>query len=286
MHKHRIVVSTENTPYMEWQCKLFYFSCVTRLKRQPLFIVHNFGKDWCPGFYDIVRAGGAVYSAPNYRTGRNSDDYAGRNHPGSLIEAARLIGDQHDFIVLCDPDLIFTGEVEFLESLAGEFSPFMDYDSDSVSQPLQELGISKEALDPQKESLRCSVPYVVPAERATELGTTWLHAIDAFHPRRWEDVMYAFGLTVVKLGLKLTITQMATTNFRADEHAGEPIIHYAYGDERWSKRDYYTKEEAVGVWDADQEAMPGSILGELLSQIRQAREFYRDPYSISNPKST
>ena len=98
--------------------------------------------------------------------------------------------------------------------------------------------------------------------------------------------MYAFGLTVVKLGLKLTITQMATTNFRADEHAGEPIIHYAYGDERWSKRDYYTKEEAAGVWDADQEAMPGSILGELLSQIRQAREFYRDPYSISNPKST
>ena len=286
MHKHRIVVSAENTPYMEWQCKLFYFSCVTRLKRQPLFIVHNSGKDWCPGFYDIVRAGGAVYSVPNYRTGRSGDDYAGRNHPGSLIEAARLLGDQLDFIVLCDPDLIFTREVEFLESLAGEFSPFMDYDSDSVSHPLRDLGISKEALNPQKESLRCSVPYVVPAGRATELGTTWLHAIDAFNPRRWEDVMYAFGLTVVKLGLKLTVTQMATTNFRPDEQVREPIIHYAYGDERWSKRDYYTKEEAVAVWDADQEAISGSILGELLSQIRQAREFYRDPYSMSKPKST
>ena len=61
-----------------------------------------------------------MYSVPNYRTGRSGDDYAGRNHPGSLIEAAHLLGDQHNFIVLCDPNLIFTREVEFLESLAGE----------------------------------------------------------------------------------------------------------------------------------------------------------------------
>ena len=55
--------------------------------------------------------------------------------------------------------------------------------------------------------------------------------------------MYAFGLAVVKLGLKLTITQMATTNFRPDEQVREPIIHYAYGDERWSKRDTTRKRK-------------------------------------------
>lgn len=286
MPKHRIVVSAENTPYMEWQCKLFYFSCVTRLKRQPLIIVHNSGQDWCPGFYDIVRAGGAVYSAPNYRIAGSGDDYAVRNHPGSLIEAAQLLGDQHAFIVLCDPDLIFTRAVDFPESLAGEFSAFMDYDSDFVSEPLRVLGISKETLNPQKDSLRCSVPYVVPAGRATELGTTWLQAIDAFRPRRWEDVMYAFGLTVVKLGMKLTITRMADTNYWPDQPVRAPVIHYAYGDDCWTKRNYYTEAEAVTVWDADQDTIPGSILDEILTQIREARDFYRDPYALAAPRST
>ncbi|MEP6922384.1 MAG: hypothetical protein ABI967_14765 [bacterium] len=285
MQKHRIVVSAENTPYMEWQCKLFYFSCVTRLKRRPLIIVHSSGQDWCPGFYDIVRAGGAVYSAPNYRIAESGEDYAARNHPGTLIEASRLLGDQHVFIVLCDPDLIFTRAVEFPESPAGEYSAFMDYDSDFVTDPLRRLGISKETLDRQKDFLSCSVPYVVPAGRATELGTTWLHAIDAFLPRRWEDVMYAFGLAVVKLGLKLTITQMADTNYWPDQPVSAPVIHYAYGDDCWTKRNYYSEEEAGAVWDADQDAVPGSILNEILNQIREAGDFYRDPYALAVPRS-
>ncbi|HET6669206.1 MAG TPA: hypothetical protein VFH15_03150 [Pyrinomonadaceae bacterium] len=281
MSKHRIVVSAENNPYMEWQCKLFYFSCVTRLGQQPLIIVHDSGEDWCPGFYDLVKAGCTVYPAPNYRTGAHGDDYSGRNHPGSLIQAAQHLADQDEFIVLCDPDLIFTRSLEFPETLSGEFSSFMDYDSVHVSEALKELGLEKELVDLQKESLRCSVPYVIPIAQAQQLGVTWLQAIDAFHPRLWEDVMYAFGLALVRLGLTLNITHLTDTNYWPDEKVKAPIIHYAYGDDRWTKRNYHTVEQVAAIWETQPDTNEGTILDEILTQIRQAGEFYRDPFGLA-----
>lgn len=280
MSKHRIVVSAENNPYMEWQCKLFYFSCVTRLKQQPLIIVHDSGEDWGPGFYELVKAGCTVYPAPNYRIGAHGDDYSCRNHPGSLIQAAQHLADQDEFIVLCDPDLIFTRALEFPEMLSGEFSSFMDYDSAHVSRALKELDLEKELVDLQKESLRCSVPYVIPITEAQQLGVTWLQAIDAFRPRRWEDAMYAFGLALVSLGLTLNITHLTETNYWPDEKVKAPIIHYAYGDDRWTKRNYYTVEQVAAIWETQPETKAGTILDEILTQIRQAGEFYRDPFVL------
>ena len=283
MGKHQIVVSAENNPYMGWQCQLFYFSCVTRLNQQPLIIVHDSRSNWYSGFYDLVKAGCAVHPAPNYRVHGSGDNYACRNHPGSLIEAAKLITDQNAFIVLCDADLIFTRTIEFPEILSGEFSSILNYESDSVSAASRELGIASERVYSQKDSLSCSVPYIIPAPQACEFGTTWLHAIDAFHPRQWEDVMYAFGLAVVKLGLKLNITRLADTNYFPDEKVRAAIIHYAYADERWDKRHYFTVEQAARVWDPVVEASAGSILDEIFTQIRQARDFYRDPYFPGRP---
>ena len=278
MPKHRIVVSAENNPYMGWQCQLFYFSCVTRLNQQPIIIVHDSCRNWYSGFYDLAKAGCAVYPAPNYRVHGSGDDYACRNHPGSLIEAAKLLTDQNAFIVLCDPDLIFTRTVEFPEILSGEFSSILNYESDFVSDASRELGIASEMVYSQKDSLSCSVPYIIPVHQAHELGTTWLQAIDAFRSRQWEDVMYAFGLAVVKLGLKLNITRLAYTNYFPDEKVRAPIIHYAYADERWDKRHYFTVEQAATVWYPGVKTTPGSILEEILTQIRQAGDFYRDPY--------
>ncbi|MGI8734176.1 MAG: hypothetical protein ACR2LM_12870 [Pyrinomonadaceae bacterium] len=284
MATHQIVVSAENNPYMGWQCKLFYFSCVTRLNQQPIIIVHETDQDWHPDFYDLAKAGCAVYSAPNYSANGSWDAYPARNHPGTLIHAAQRFAGQDAFIVLCDPDLIFTRSVEFPEKLSGEFSSFMNYDVDHVSEAMRELGIEREMLDQQKNSLSCSVPYVIPVAQARQLGTTWLRAIDAFRPRRWEDVMYAFGLALVKLELKLNITRMADTNYWPDEKVRAPIIHYAYGDDRWTKRDYFTVEQAARVWETRKEATEGTILGEVLTQIRQARDFYSDPF-LRQPKS-
>src|SRR6185436_484904 len=64
---HQIVVSAENNPYVAWQCKLFYFSCVTRTSHRPVIIVHDLGGEWHPDFYELARAGCSIYSAPNHR---------------------------------------------------------------------------------------------------------------------------------------------------------------------------------------------------------------------------
>ena len=297
MSKHRIVVSAENNPYMAWQCKLFYFSCITRLKRQPLIIVHDSGTPLGSGFYDLARAGCPVHTAPNYRTAENGDDLPGRNHPGSLIKAAELCDGRDDFIVLCDPDLIFVRPFEFLNGLSAEFSSFMDYDRDLVQEARARFGIPRDELDAKKQKLTVAVPYVIPTALALRFGQTWLQGIDVFPSRQWEYeqslkrppgsptyerrhvVMYAFGLAVVKLALNLEVTHLVDHNYWPDEPVRAPIIHYAYGDERWNKRDYFTDEEASGVWAPQVTAVAGTILGELLSQIRQAADFFRDPYS-------
>ena len=276
--KHQIVVSAENNAYMGWQCKLFYYSCVTRMNHQPIIIVHDSGSDWHPDFYELAKTGCGIYPAPSYRVNGFGHDYACRNHPGTLIQAAALLAGQDLLIVLCDPDMIFMSPAEFPEILSGEFSSFMNYDRDFVTAALRELGLERETLDAQKDSLCCSVPYVVPVKNAGELGAKWLEAVDAFYPRRWEDVMYAFGLAVLKLGLKLNVTRLADHNYWPEEKAKHAMIHYAYGDERWNKRRYSTNEQAPNIWQPPEGEPKGTILGELCAQIREAREFYRDVY--------
>jgi len=272
---HQIVVSAENNPYVAWQCKLFYFSCVTRTSHRPVIIVHDLGGEWHPDFYELARAGCSIYSAPNHRFDRDGNDYACRNHPGSLMRAAELFQDEDLFLVLCDPDMVFVRQVDFPAALAGDFSTFMDYDRDFVSNALPKVGVTREMLDPQKESLCVGVPYVIPSKSAQELAETWMKAIEAFTPRRWEDVMYAFGLAVLTLGLKSQPTYLVNHNYWPEQPVTAPIIHYAYGDERWNKRDYFTDETNKIVWDPPKDYPPGTILGELLNQIKAARDFYR-----------
>jgi len=273
--RHQIVVSAENNPYIGWQCKLFYYSCVTRLRHQPIIIVHDSGLDLHPDFHELAKAGCAIHTAPGYRYHGRGDDYACRNTPGTLMHAAELLADQETLIVLCDSDLIFTRPLEFPPTLSCEFSSFMNYDRDFVSEALLRLGIERSALDREKDSICGCVPHVVPVDVAAELGQTWLTAIDAFEPRHWEDVMYAFGLATVKLGLKVQPTHLVNHNFWPDAPVTEAIIHYAYGDERWTKRNYFRSDQMHGLWNPTAVAEPGTIMAEILAQIKEARDFYR-----------
>lgn len=90
--------------------------------------------------------------------------------------------------------------------------------------------------------------------------------------------MYAVGLAVVKLGFEMEVTQLVDHNYWPDEPVRSSIIHYAYGDERWDKRDYFTAAQTAAVWTPRAQAAEGTILGEVLSQLRQAGDFYRNPY--------
>jgi hypothetical protein len=284
---HRIFVSAENNAYCGWQTKLFYFSCVTRLNHHPTIVVHDSGQPWHQDFSDLARAGARVCSAPSYSQSVH-DDYPPRNTAGTLLHAAGLCGDA-EFIVLCDPDMIFVSEPEFPSSLSGNYYFYMDYDRKEVVAAARRLHVAKDRMELQKEELRCGVPYVIPVAEARRLGESWLQAVDAFAPRNWIDIMHAFGLAVMNLGLRLTLTDFVDTNLRPGARSRREIIHYCYGDEKWEKRDF-VEHRAGDVWNPIVKGRKGTILGEIVSQITEAEKFYRSTcfeprLVVANPKS-
>jgi len=273
---HRIFVSAENNAYCGWQTKLFYFSCVTRLNHQPTIIVHDSGRRWHSDFYDLVRAGATVRPAPGYAQSIRGR-YPPRNTAGTLIHAAEMCR-EGELIVLCDPDMIFVREPEFPETLAGNFYSYLDYDRPEVVAASKILKVAEARLSKHKADLRCGVPYVIPASHAKQLGELWLQAVDAFWPRSWVDIMHAFGLAVVRLGLGVTLTDLVDFDERPDARVRRSMIHYCYGDETWEKRTFFEDEHAKKVWFPNVVAKRGSVREEIFSQIVAARNFYKNSW--------
>ena len=273
--KHLIVVSAENNPYLAWQSKLFHFSCVSRLEQSPVIVVHETrAAELCQDFQKIILVGGRILRAESFKVSANGEPYPARNTAGTLVCAAREFGASCDSLVLCDPDMIFVRASPFPETLSGDFCSYIDFDRDFVEAPRAALNIPRGWVDEQKESLRCGVPYVIPTSIAGTLGEAWLEAIDTFAPRRWEDVMYAFGLAAVKLRLPVELTHLAQNNFWPAASVERNIVHYCYGDAIWNKRDYYLPEQAPNVWRPVVEALGGTVLGEIVSQLREAEHWY------------
>jgi hypothetical protein len=274
--KHLIIVSAENNPYMAWQAKLLHYSCVTRLQQTPTFIVHETGSELHPDFNDIIRAGGTVCPAPNYRSTSHGDEYPPKNLAGTLRHAAEMNREPDRLFVLLDPDMLFARRPEMPETLSGDYCSYINFDKSFVETARQTMGIPLGALVSQKEELRCGGPYVIPSANAASLAEVWLEAVEAFPPRTWEDVMYAFGLAVVKLGLSVTLTRMMESNYWPNAVLKADVIHYCYGDKTWNKRQYFTPDQAPHVWEPKVAAPKETVLGEILSQIAEAREFYRN----------
>jgi hypothetical protein len=272
--RHRIFVSVENNAYCGWQSKLFYFSSVTRLNHQPIFIVHDSGYSRHSDFDELIRAGATVCSAPSYAQSVH-DVYLPRNTAGSLIHAAEMCG-KDDLIVLCDPDMIFLGNPDLPNSLSVNYYSYMNYDRPEVLDAMQKLNISRDMVEKQKEELRGGVPYVIPASVARPLGTTWLETVDAFPPRKWIDIMHAFGLAATKLGLQVTRTDVVDVNLKPATRPQHKIIHYCYGDNIWDKRFFMHENDLEQLWFPRVWAEEKTILAEILAQIVEAREFYQN----------
>ncbi|MFL6255236.1 MAG: hypothetical protein ACJ74T_09435 [Pyrinomonadaceae bacterium] len=276
---YRIVVSAEYNPYLEWQVKLFYYSCVTRLQTQPFIIVHEMTGGARPYFKDVLKAGGIIRRAPSFRVTGWGDVYPPRNTVGTLLHAADACEGRDEFIVLCDPDMLFVREPDFPPTLAGDFYSFMDYTTPAVVDAMRRLGIPQSRLDSYGDALKCGVPYIIPVEVARPLAERWLDALDAFPPRRWIDGMYAFGLAVVSLDLDLSLNRTVICNGEPARPLAGDIIHYSYPDGSWNKRDFLTDEQARGVWKPALRPPAGTVMAEVVAQIHEAREFYRDPFS-------
>ncbi|HLL73817.1 MAG TPA: hypothetical protein VK421_00855 [Pyrinomonadaceae bacterium] len=276
MSRYRIVVSAENTPYMAWQCKLFHYSCVTRLKTAPAFVVHEHDADWHDDFRDIVRAGGLVRSAPNYRVTACGWDYAPRNAPGTLMHAEEVC-DGEEFIVLCDPDMLFVRRPRFPRTLSGDYYPYMDYDQPAVRRAALAFGVSQKDLDARKGGLSFGVPHVIPRASLRLMAETWMEAVDAFRPELWEISMYAFGLAAIRLGLPVKLTAFNDYNFWPRRALKRDMIHYCYADPLWRKYDYMDAARARQVWVSAPKVPRRSVLGEIVAQLHEAHDFYRRP---------
>ena len=271
--RQHIVVSAENNAYLAWQCKLFHYSCVSRLKQTPLFVVHQNGRDWPPDFNEIADRGGRVRGAPSYRSVA-APNYSPRNTAGTLYHAAMIGYQRDDFIVLCDPDMIFVRKPTFPNRLAAEHYSYLDLRPE-VREAAQRLGINDESLKKRSREISCGVPYVVPVGQARELAEVWLEAIDSFTPSALEISMYSFGLAVIRLGLKLAVSRLVISNYRRlDKVNAADIIHYCYGDDVWDKRHYYSGRTASKVWNPSARIRSGTVFGEIVSQLREAREYY------------
>ena len=275
--KHRIVVSAENSAYMAWQCKLFYFSCVTRLRHRPIFIVHANGDTWDPGFDALARAGAVVRKAPSYLCEKRMTT---RNIIGTVLEAAPMLN-ADEFMVLCDPDMIFVRQVDFPRQLAGNFHDYVDYNQEHIAVAARHFGASYEAVLQKANQIRCGPPYVIPAMHAARLGKMWLDALDCFSiaGRPWDsvwlDVMYAFGLAIAKLGWNVATMDVVDLDDGRETPLQRPIVHYCLGYAGWDKRWYRSDEKAPQIWDSTFEAREGTVAQELFCQIVEAREFYR-----------
>lgn len=268
---YRIVISAENNHYLGWQTKLLYFSCVSRLKHQPVIIVHGLKGQILPDFCSIASAGGKVIRAPGFRQTKHGDDYPPRNTAATLLIAANNCHKADEFIVLCDPDMIFVRAPAFPRELSGEFYPYLDYTRPDIKTAAEILNIDSDLPD----SLRVGVPYVIPVSIAADLAQYWLQAIDALMPPRdWTHVMYGFGLAAAKLGMRVTPTSFTCFNSDHKTQLSGDVIHYCYGDAIWNKRNYIDSGPAHHVWENLVDVQSGSVLEEIMGQLEEGKSFY------------
>ena len=272
---HYVVVSADNSPYVAWQAKLFHYSCLTRTGATPLIVVHGpVERDLDPGYHDIARMGGVICRAGSYRASSAGGQYAPRNTPGTLLSAADFCESPDALFVLCDPDMIFVRKPDFPSRLSGDHYDYLNYEEPSVQAAARRLGVTPHDLVVRGTSVQCGVPHVVPAAIARPFAETWLDAIDLFPTRGYVDSMYAFGLAATALELDIAITRHMVTNHLPDALADADMIHYCYGDARWNKRDFVTREQVERVWSPAPGENVNTVLGELLTQLTEAGDYY------------
>jgi hypothetical protein len=280
--RHRFVVSAENGAFHAWQCKLFYYSSITRLQHQPIFIVHANGSAWHPDFRDLVRAGAIVRTAPSYVA---ANGIPSRNFPGTLLEAAPLLR-SGELIVLCDPDMVFVSRLKLPTVLAASYYSYMNYDEPSIYAAARRLRLRKRTLHDRQHELVCGTPYIFPVEIARKFGFTWLQAFDSFPSENrdgdniWLDLMYAFGLAALKLDLEVKMFDAVNVDSPPGCMLTRTIIHYGMGDTSWDKRWYRADDTIPKVWKPSFIPDEGTVLSELFSQIRNTPRFYQDIFSF------
>ena len=303
MPRHEIVVCTENIPYMVWQAMLFHHSCMRHLGQAPIIMVHMNDEPLLSGFDRIRERGGHIQTAPNYHH-LNGIAYPARNTAGSM----RHVQTDADYIVLCDPDMIFLQPLPWRElslepqQVSFDFVGYLNAD-DPQHQPVVDNVCRQADVDPQ--SLRNphfngGVPHVIPIRRQKSLSDLWFEQIEVFqrlptaplkspdarpdgghiHPQtKWISIMWALAIAVKRLNLQPVLTRMCISNFDGGRplpalgKTGPRLIHYCYQDPGFGKHAFGSQEAAErSVWRVPPD--DGSVCGNIRQQLRDACGFY------------
>lgn len=292
MPRHEIVISTENNHYMVWQAMLFHFSCVKHLGRPPIVMVHKQDEPLLPGFERIRATGGMVQVAPSYRE-LNGVSYPPRNTAGSL----RHVETDADYIVLCDPDMLFLQPLPLKEltlterQISFDFCGYLQPDS-TVYQPTLDKVCRAAGLNPvqlRQPVVDGGVPHVIPTRWQRPLSETWFELMELFpsiqsegHAKPYKDwlaTMWALVMATHRLKLEPVMTRLCVTNCYEDQPlppldaAGPKVLHYCYGGPGFDKRRFNQLSDAdESVWKVPTD--DGSIAGTIRRQLREAREFF------------
>jgi len=199
--------------------------------------------------------------------------YKPRNTAGTLFHAAQVLAKECDYLMLCDPDMIFRRRPLLKNVLSGSFYSYMDYGNELVKTAARRCNVAQSDLI-NRDGLRCGVPYTIPINKAKQVARTWLYAMDQFDQGMWESIMYAFGIAVAKLGMEIRLNGFVGREYRMKAVADGPMIHYCYSYDAWDKRDYMTERSAKHVWDSSGSSIKGTIMDEISQQLCEAKNFY------------
>lgn len=265
----QIVVSSENTPYLAWQTQLFCASAISRVGQPPLVIVHQASEEPLLAEFQMLNQHGCrIIAAPSYRK-HPKGNYPPRNEIGSLLTLASLdVGSSH--ILFCEADMLFVRPPTCVPGLTGEHYTYLHYKEERIRRVATIFGLGNE-IGRLNEAYAIGVPYLLPTSKLYVVARRWLEVLDAFQCLEWIDIMYAFGMTLALENLECEITHMMHTNEYQDDIVTRDIIHYGYGDSTWSKRAYRNVSPLQLPDHGLAHGRTGSILAEIMMQIREAR---------------
>lgn len=273
---YEIVVSAENSPYIAWQTQLFCFSALTRLGRRPTVVVHRSAAHLLAEFETIKNWGCPVIEAPQFRI-HSKGDYPPRNEPGSLLTLAGLPEFKPDHVLFCEPDMLFVKPPNYTAELSGEHYTYLDYTQKRICDVAHKFGMVH-CLRELNQTSAIGVPYIIPTSVLPKIARRWMEVLDCFEELKWIDIMYAFGLSLVVEGLAAKTTHFMTDNYDPLKRLDHNIIHYCYGDWRWNKRAFQDgRSPLASAPTPSRKGLTGSVLGEILSQIGQARGYSQLP---------
>ena len=288
-----IVVSAENSYYHSWQAMLFHYSCVTKMGCAPIIVVHGDSGQLVDGFRLIEEKGGRVQTAHNFRR-VGGFDCAPRNTVGTLS----CVASDADYLVLCDPDMIFVRPLPLAQyqitadQISFDSVSYLVLNEDNLAEVAaasRRANIALESL--RKTPISGGVPHIVPASLRERVASEWMRAVDCFVPAErpasgqavpnlpWLASMWALVFVVHRLGLNAVITQFCLSNFDGRKElapcgpAAPSMLHYCYGDAEFEKRSFFDVTHARElVWQ--QQAPAGTVNGTLCAELRAAALYF------------